>query len=102
MEPRDALVIPGNSLTLNCSTQLSDDIVIEWYHDEDFVDTDFSPYYNMLPTGALEILPSIPDDLLPGEYYCTILNRELGLIESRKARVTLASKYGWWPYISHG
>lgn len=93
MEPRDALVVNGTGLTLNCSAQLSDDVDIEWYKNENYINVRNSQYYNLLPTGALQIMAGTPAQQLTGVYYCTSYVKALGLIESRKAHVTLASKF---------
>eukprot|EP00057_Strongylocentrotus_purpuratus_P020920 XP_011675394.1 PREDICTED: neogenin isoform X3 [Strongylocentrotus purpuratus] len=91
MEPRDALVVNGTGLTLNCSAQLSDDVDIEWYKNENYINVRNSQYYNLLPTGALQIMAGTPAQQLTGVYYCTSYVKALGLIESRKAHVTLAT-----------
>ncbi|XP_071497540.1 neogenin-like isoform X1 [Diadema antillarum] len=88
-EPQDHEVVSGRGLTLNCSTQLSEGIIIEWHKDDQFIDTVGSRYYNMLPTGALQIFAGIPDEQMQGVYYCTIYHQDLGLIESRRAHVTI-------------
>ncbi|XP_072173915.1 uncharacterized protein [Diadema setosum] len=54
-----------------------------------FIDTVGSRYYEMLPTGALQIFAGIPDEQMQGVYYCTIYHQYLGLIESRRAHVTI-------------